>query len=206
MILESNGVLSKRHILKLVDTRSKQIDKTSFPFDSIKNIEEYSEGTIMPVYSLLIELLASKEKMNHKQLVKLDHISSHLAKSLGLVLVLRGVVHNAQRQRCYLPSQLLIKNRVSQEDVLRFSDRKGISDIAYEVACVAKGHLDVAMLELTSKPMRRLTSLFLHVHYAEEYLQRLQHENFNIFSKTLHQRQNSLPFKLWIKALVLRYI
>lgn len=189
-----------------MDTRAKQVEKSAFPFDTVKNIEDYGEGTIMPIYSLLIESLQQKDKLNHKNLVQLDHISSHLAKSLALVNVLRGVVHNAQRQRVYLPSQLLVSLKIPQEDIIRCTDRKEISDVSYQLACAAKGHLDVALLEITSKQGRCFSSLFLHVYYAEQYLQKLQKENFNVFSPVLHRRQQNLPFKLWMRSLVLRYI
>lgn len=202
-ILAQDGCLSKRHFKKLVDTRLGQIDRSSFPFDTLKDIEAYSEGTLMPAYYLLIESWSKSNDKLQKHLLQLDHTSSHVSKSLGIVNVLRGTGHNAQRQRCYLPSQVLMKHGVSQEDILRYSVKKEVQDACYDVACAAKNHLDIAFSQI--KSLKPFSSLFLHVYYCQDYLSRLEKENFNVFSSELHKRSSNLPFKLWTKAMSLRY-
>ena len=195
--------LSKRHFKKLIETRLRQVDRSSFPFDTLKDIEVYNEGTLMPVYSLLIESWSKSNDKLQKHLLQLDHTSSHVSKSLGIVNVLRGIGHNAQRQRCYLPSQVLMKHGVSQEDILRCSGKKEVQDVCYDVACAAKNHLDIALSQI--KSLKPFSSLFLHVYYCQDYLSRLEKENFNVFSSELYKRSSNMPFQLWAKAMSLRY-
>ncbi len=74
--------------------------------------------------------------------VQADHAASHIGKALGLVTLLRSVPHNALRQRVQVPVELLVRHRVSQQELLRGSAEKHVKDLVFDVAGSANAHLE----------------------------------------------------------------
>lgn len=183
-----------------MDTRASPKYMSSFPFETVAEIEGYSDGAIGGVYYLLVESLVNESPDLKKRILELDHIASHVAKCLGLVTVLRGVVFNASRGRCYIPNDLLLKHGVSHQDFLRFSDKKEVSDVCYDVCCSAKHHMDTARHLIHQFTENSVRSIFLTTVLAEMFLKRIEKSNFNVFSREMQAKDTNIALKLWIRS------
>lgn len=69
---------------------------------------------------------------------ELDHAASHLGKAVGITTLLRGTVYHAQRRRIYLPSDLMAKEGVSEDQLTRGEPSEGLNNVVFEVASAAK--------------------------------------------------------------------
>jgi NADH dehydrogenase [ubiquinone] 1 alpha subcomplex assembly factor 6 len=208
--LLSREKLSKRWLKRLIEGRNSPVMMTNLPFKSIREMEDYSDSILSPAYYLTIEFaLNFKEgtdstRSSSPLQLKLDHIASHMGKAQGLSNMLRGVRHNAKQGRCYLGSDLLLKHKVSQEDILRGKQTQPVKDVAFDVATVAHHHLEHGVTLLKDPDVKQWVPLFLPLLPVQIYLERLQRMDFDLFHESLGRRDNNLPLKLWWKSLKLK--
>lgn len=136
----------------------------------------------------------------------LDHISGHLSKAIVITSVLRGIRHNAVRNRCYVPLESLVKYKISQQELLRCQASEKMRDLFFDLACVAKSHLDKSKKLLKDPQVYRFTDIFLPLIFCDIYLTRLEKEKFDIFSETLATSSPFLPYQFYYRSLRLSYL
>ncbi|XP_063984016.1 NADH dehydrogenase (ubiquinone) complex I, assembly factor 6 [Diachasmimorpha longicaudata] len=178
--------LSKHYFQRLLDARWKKWQSSDFP--DLESLEKYSEDTVSPIYYLLLEARGIKD-------INVDHIASHLGKSQGITTLLRSIPHHAQRRVCVIPQELLIKHRVPTESVFRGEMSKELSDVIFNVASRAHQHLEKAK-NLRKNTKKNLSSIFLPAVNIEKYLTQLQTFDFNVYSSSLHKKDNMLALQI----------
>lgn len=126
--------LNKVYLKRLVNARDRAPNE---PFVTIKDLETYAEQTYSSLLYLLVQLTGVKD-------MNVDHAASHLGKAQGIVTLLRSVPYTKRSQALNIPQEVLIKNGVSQERVLRAkANDKGVEDCIFEVATAAHQHLEM---------------------------------------------------------------
>lgn len=209
----TSGRLSKLHMKKLIDARNSPASLSNFPFNTMKDLEEYADATVCPIYLLLNDAFEEIQKTQsdhpkHSLQIKLDHLSSHIGRAQGIANVLRGMAHNASSRRCYVPTELLIKHKASHEDFLRHqSQKQAVRDVCFDLATFAHQHLTTAssLMKTDYNVLKPWLVLFLPVTPIRAYLDRLQEQDFDVFSPKLHTRTQNLPLKLWWTSMKLKY-
>lgn len=180
------STLNKKNLQQLVSARADKLSMSSF--QSIEQMEKYSERTCSPIFYLL---LASCGVEN----VQADHAFSHIGKAQGLTNLIRSVPYYAQRRMVILPQDILAKHKVSHESIIRGECDKPNRDAIFDVACQAKTHLDKA-LSLVGKVPNSVFRQFLPVVPVQGYLERLRKVDFDVFHPTLQRRDTNLALKL----------
>lgn len=71
-----------------------------------------------------------------------DHAASHLGKAQGITMMVRSLPHNCAQRIVTLPTDVLVRHKVSQEAVLRGQRDQSVKDAVFDVASRAKQHLD----------------------------------------------------------------
>jgi phytoene/squalene synthetase len=191
--------------MNMVTSRASPHNLSNHPFETVAQCETYSDHSIGSVYFILVESLVSEQPELQKLHLQLDHISSHLSRCLGTVNLLRGLVHNGRRGRCYVPNDLLLKHGASHEDFLRFSASKPVCDVCFDLSVNAKHHMDIVHNLFSEMSGKSVQNIFYSVIFAELYLQKIEAVNFNVFSQELAKKDTNLPWKLWWKSLGLRF-
>jgi len=182
--------LSKRWLKRIVSSRQEALSDRSFA--TVAAAETYAENSVSSVLYLTLETLDLRD-------VHADHAASHIGKALGLVTLLRSVPHNALRQRVQVPVELLVRHRVSQQELLRGSAEKHVKDLVFDVAGSANAHLEKARSLSKQVPSKAKMALLPAV-TASTYLDRLRKADFNVFDGELQQRNQLLPLTLlWNK-------
>lgn len=130
--------LKKRNLIRLVKAREAQL--TEKCFQSLENMEKYSEETVSPIIYMSLEVAGIKD-------IHADHAASHIGKGQGLVLLLR--IARSGNNSWSLPQDLL--------ESIGFDVGKGLiphssstKDLVFKIASRAKAHLDKAR-SLSSK-------------------------------------------------------
>jgi len=73
--------------------------------------------------------------------ITVDHAVSHLGKCQGIVNIIRGIPYNTKAGRISIPQDILLKNKVSFENIIRNSSEQNVRDAIYEMASRANSHL-----------------------------------------------------------------
>ncbi|KAE8752886.1 hypothetical protein FOCC_FOCC000231 [Frankliniella occidentalis] len=189
-VLEKN-VITKRNLRQLVSARTEKLSASTFK--SLDHMEKYGDQTCSPIFYLLLTSCGIEN-------VNADHAFSHLGKAQGLTNLIRSVPYYAQRKVVIIPQDILLKHRVSQENIIRGGCDKPIRDAVFDVACRANSHIDKAM-SLVEQVPNRLFRQFLPVVPLKCYLERLRLVDFDVFHPNLQLRDNKLALRLFWKTL-----
>ncbi|KAM6910743.1 NADH dehydrogenase (ubiquinone) complex I, assembly factor 6 [Xenentodon cancila] len=182
--------LSKRWLLRIITEREKGLDDRAYR--NLQELETYSENTQSSLIYLLLECLGMKN-------VHADHAASHIGKSQGIVTCLRATPYLSSRRKVYLPMDICMLHRASQEDFIRGSREQNIRDVVYDIASQAHVHLQHARSFIHNVPAPA-TPAFLPTVVLEDYLQRVRKVDFDVFHKSLQKRNPLLPIQLYLRS------
>uniref|UniRef100_A0A3P8RY82 NADH dehydrogenase (ubiquinone) complex I, assembly factor 6 n=1 Tax=Amphiprion percula TaxID=161767 RepID=A0A3P8RY82_AMPPE len=180
--------LTKRWLLRIVTEREKDLDDKAYR--NLQELEAYSENTQSSLIYLLLECLGVKN-------VHADHAASHIGKAKGIVTCLRATPYHSSRRKVYLPMDICMLHGASQEDFIRGSREQNIRDVVYDIASQAHVHLQHSNLMQT-----HLNSCVVCVMQVvlEDYLQRVRRADFDVFHKSLRNRNPLLPIQLYFRS------
>ncbi|CAH2104489.1 unnamed protein product [Euphydryas editha] len=185
--------LQRRYIERLISSRSSLL-KTKY-FKTMEDLEKYTENTVSTIYYLILGIAGVTN-------VHADHAASHLGKAQGIANILRSVHVSNYHKSILLPMDILMKNKISQESVLRGNDNENMRNVIFEVASRANSHLEKAR----SIDVPKITNqIFLPAIAVDKYLTKLQNANFNVFDKRLLYGSPTLPLSLYYKRLLNKY-
>uniref|UniRef100_T1IUF8 NADH dehydrogenase (ubiquinone) complex I, assembly factor 6 n=1 Tax=Strigamia maritima TaxID=126957 RepID=T1IUF8_STRMM len=179
--------LTKRWFNRMIDCRETYLNDRGF--ENVQLMEDYGENSVASVHYLILESAGIKN-------IHADHVASHLGKSQGIMVTIRGTPFNVSRNRVYLPMDLMIKHGVSQEDILRRKSDQKVKDLVYDIACVANQHLKLARSFKKELP-KESRVIFLPAIACHSYLRQLETYQFDIFHPHLQRRNSWLPFSLF---------
>ncbi|XP_046842181.1 NADH dehydrogenase (ubiquinone) complex I, assembly factor 6-like isoform X2 [Xenia sp. Carnegie-2017] len=184
--------LSKHWISRILDSREENLH--SNPFTNMEELEAYSERSVSSILYLSLEASGVKD-------ANADHCASHLGKAMGIITLLRSTLHHLKSRKVLWPNDIMIKNGISQEDMLRGRNLPAIKEATYEIACRAHAHLDKA--KTLGKNIPKLGSrCLLPIVPFNTFLENLRQMDFDIFDSKLYQRNGILPVLL-LKVLLM---
>ncbi|OWF40792.1 NADH dehydrogenase (ubiquinone) complex I, assembly factor 6 [Mizuhopecten yessoensis] len=191
----SEHKLTKQWFMRSIDARANRLEIDSFK--SVNDLEDYCENSVSSVMYLMLESLGIKD-------LHADHAASHIGRAHGLVTYLRAIPFNTSRGRVNLPTDLLIKYGVSQEDVYRGKKPELVNDIVYDIASVAIQHLRTAR-SLKKDVPKSAVPTFLNTVICEKYLTDIQQAGFNVFDTKLQRKNGLLPIQLLLQRMKRTY-
>lgn len=103
-----------------------------------------------------------------------------------------------------IPQDILNKNRVSHEEVLRNKSSENLNECTYEVSSRAYQHLNKARNLLENVPVEGRRVLLPAVP-IEHYLMKLQKVQYDVLHPALQQKTRIWMPKLWFKSVVNKY-
>ncbi|KAF0761575.1 NADH dehydrogenase (ubiquinone) complex I, assembly factor 6 [Aphis craccivora] len=192
--------LSLIYLKRLISSREKYMLNSSLK--TIEDLETYAENSVSPVYYLFLEAMEIYlDIITEIKDMTVDHTVSHLGKCQGIVNIIRGIPYNSKSGRISIPQEVLLKYKVSYENIIRNSNEKNVRDAIYELASRANSHLMKAR-KLEKEGNKRIKSICLPFVPLHLYLEKLRKADFNVFDKKLQERNNLLPMKLFWHKIV----
>ncbi|CAG4944356.1 unnamed protein product [Colias eurytheme] len=185
--------LPQMYLERLISSRS-SILKMKY-FRTVEDIEKHSENSVSSVYYLLLSIAGIAN-------VHADHAASHLGKAQGITNILRSIHVSNHHKVVSLPMDVLMKYKISQESILRGIDNEDMRNVVFEVASRANSHLQKARAIEVPKIVHQI---LLPATAVENYLKKLQKNNFNVYDLSLQKRNPTLPFHLYYKRLLNKY-
>ncbi|XP_036597969.1 NADH dehydrogenase (ubiquinone) complex I, assembly factor 6 isoform X2 [Trichosurus vulpecula] len=187
--------LTKRWLMKIIDEREKNLDDKTYR--NIQELETYAENTQSSLLYLTLEVLGIRD-------LHADHAASHIGKAQGIVTCLRATPYHISRRKVFLPMDICMLHGVSQEDFLRKNQDKNVRDVIYDIASQGHLHLKHARSFQKSIPVKAFPA-FLQTVALEDYLEKIQRVDFDVFHPRLQQKNTLLALHLYIRSWKKRY-
>lgn len=115
--------------------------------------------------------------------------STYLAKKLNVVPI---------------PQDILVKNNVSHEEVLRGTPSERLNECAFEIASRAFKHLTTARNLLDNVP-NEAKGVLLAAVPINDYLETLQRVNYDVLHPKLQKKSRLWIARLWFKHITRKY-
>ena len=187
-----NKTNSNFHILnKLVSFQLFDIERGDMK--TMSDLILYAENTRSLTFYLFLHILGIDNKDAYTA-------ASHLGRCYGIIDVLRKMLYYLIHHRWYIPSELLLKHNLFFDRI--YNPRvEGIVvdefyDVILEIAAHAKKHLDVSRTLKDKLPQHAHRALLFGID-AEEYLTKLEKENFDIFLEDFRRISYvKVPYKI----------
>lgn len=179
--------MSKKYFTRMIDIRERYINTKQFM--SLCDVEDYGEYTASSVIYLLIERLDLSDNYD------ITHIASHLGKATSLVTLIRSVPYFITKRSVVLPTEILVKHGLSNEDIIRKENEDKVADVIYDIASQAFVHLEHAQ-NILNKQNIKGNSIFLPLISCKSYLEKLQKMNFDIYNVNVHKKNWTLAIRL----------
>jgi NADH dehydrogenase [ubiquinone] 1 alpha subcomplex assembly factor 6 len=153
-------------------------------------LEDYAHNLYSNLFYIMLHA-------NNLSTVHTDHVASHLGKAFGLCQLLRGTPYHAQNNETYLPAELCAKFGVEEFDIYSGKNSVAMENVVFEIADLAKGHLDSArsFAEDKNTPIpKEAYPIFYPAIACDIFLKELEKANFNIFDPSLEPQKLRLKF------------
>uniref|UniRef100_A0A7N4V508 NADH:ubiquinone oxidoreductase complex assembly factor 6 n=1 Tax=Sarcophilus harrisii TaxID=9305 RepID=A0A7N4V508_SARHA len=175
--------------------KEKNLDDKAYR--NIKELETYAENTQSSLLYLTLEVLGVRD-------LHADHAASHIGKAQGIVTCLRATPYHISRRKVFLPMDICMLHSVSQEDFLRKNQDKNLRDVIYDIASQGHLHLKHARSFQKSVPVKAFPAFLLTV-ALDDYLEKIQRVDFDVFHPRLQQKNTLLALHLYIRSWKKRY-
>jgi len=106
--------------------------------DSLSALEDYGLGTQAAILKLGLQALGTYEDQESHD------AACHVGIAMTIALLLRGTRHHARRQKLYIPKDIASTYKLSPGSVAKGEPTQALSKCVYEMAMLAKEHLDLA--------------------------------------------------------------
>ncbi|KAH8814621.1 Squalene/phytoene synthase [Flagelloscypha sp. PMI_526] len=184
--------INQYHLKRIIEARDTEIrNSTHLTTDSFL---KHSEATSSSILYLLLSLLKLQSS-------ELDHAASHLGAAQTIVTLLRALPFHLRARRMVIPADITAEGRVVHEDVFRRGPQaEGFEDAVFKFATLANDHLVTARERLGEAPKairERAKPVFMSMVPVGHFLKTLEKVNFNVFEKTVQQKDGFLPIRLW---------
>lgn len=183
-------MLAEKWFHKIIDIRERYINNAAFM--SLNDAEEYGEYASSSIFYLILESLGVPEHLDS------SYAASHLGVACSLVTLIRSTPYFAKNGQVILPTELLVKHKLSQEEVIRNSNQSALKEAIYETASQAHLHLDGMKKLLDSVPDAK--NVYLPYFSCDMFLKHIQKLDFDAFHPSWNKKQWTLPALLWYKS------
>jgi len=196
-LLVKEKEITKAFLIKLITARVQDIEVSSYP--TMVELEKFGEATASSLLYLSLECGNIRDSAA-------EHAASHLGKALAITTFLRGTPQNALKRKAYLPLQALAHKELPLEKVFRHFDpdaenldtdeEQQLADVVFEVASVAKAHIQTAR-NLASSVPPAATYHFLPALVCDSFLDRLEAARFDLNNPAV--QKNGIPLPLLLR-------
>lgn len=179
IIIKSHS-LNKTWFNRIIEGRKNFLNMQQF-----KNVEELEKNAdYSNIYYILFNCMNIKN-------VDCDHAANHIGKAQLLCAVTKNIIKKSAQSAYYLPTDLLVKHKISQQDLFNFSERilrpkrQNLKDLAFEFCTRANEHLKCAR-NLSSKIPKNAKPILVSSISCEVFLTKMEKYDFDLMDPKLN--------------------
>lgn len=195
--------LSKQWLSRLITSREEQF-KTNSQYSTYKEVENFGEMSVASIYYLLLECMGVKN-------MKVDHVASHIGKAQILANLIRSIPVQSKNQMSLIPLDMLVKHKISQNEIISKArrgkiekiekkdsvDDERLHDLVFDICNMSNQHLIKARKHIEDVPANK-RSVFLHAILVQQFLNKIEKFNFDIYNPRVHSRDTFIILKLYL--------
>lgn len=151
-------------------------------FKTSEELEKYADT--LNVNYILFNCLNIKN-------VDCDHAANHIGKAQLLCHVTKNILKKPNQIVFYLPSDLMLKHKISQQDLFNFSERvlrpkrQNLKDLAFDLCTRANEHIKCAR-NLSSKIPAKAKPLLVGSFGCEVFLNKMEKYDFDLMDPKMN--------------------
>ncbi|KAL5482711.1 hypothetical protein ACEPAI_9305 [Sanghuangporus weigelae] len=184
------------HLRRIVDARDVELNSPSHL--NTDTLLAHAESTTSTLNYILLAILGLSSSDTY------SHAASHLGVAQTIATLLRALPYHASKGVMVIPASITAAHHVNQEEVFRHGPAAAnLPDAVYDFAVIANDHL-ISARELFKNENGRIEvpreamPVFLNAVPVQNYLNRLQAANFDVFTPKLQLRESvRLPWQIW---------
>lgn len=190
--------LSKQWLTRLITSREDQF-KSNSQYKTYKEVENFGDMSVASIYYLLLECMGVKN-------MHCDHVASHIGKAQIVANLIRSIPAQSKNQVSLIPLDMLVKHKISQNEIIskarrgrdeKTADDERLHDLVYDICNMSNQHLMKARKHMKDVPAN-LRSVFLHAVLIQQFLNKIEKSNFDIFNPRVHSRDPFIILKLYL--------
>jgi NADH dehydrogenase [ubiquinone] 1 alpha subcomplex assembly factor 6 len=175
--------LSRQYFERLIDTRERDLDDT--PPKTLTALEDYAEGTSVPLIRLALEALDAATAQT-------EAVATPIGIAYALTGLIRAMPRHARSGRVMIPEEVAANQGLDAGDYANARVTPAMRRAIETMARAASRHLDAARAMRTRLPKAALPAL-LPARIAATFLKRIERAGFDPFSGT----GESDPLQSW---------
>jgi NADH dehydrogenase [ubiquinone] 1 alpha subcomplex assembly factor 6 len=187
--------LTREHFDRMIDAR--ETDLSDEPPPSLPALEDYGEATSTRLIYLALETLGVHDTAAREA-------ANHIGIAYALAGLLRAMPYYAWTGRRIIPTDLVLRTGLAQEDYRELRDSPALRGATAEIAAVASRHLAAARILRGGIPRPALPALLPAI-VAGRSLARLKSADYNAFDRTLVAADPLQSWRLAVAALLGRF-
>jgi len=142
--------LQKQDLLDLIDGMEMDADETATHGPEMAVLDQYCDRVASAVGRLSVRVFGDSG-------VAAQQVATSLGRALQLTNILRDITEDAERDRLYLPSDLLDRHGISTRDPSEVMDQPGLPAVCEDLSRIAQQHYadaEAAMAACSRKNIR----------------------------------------------------
>ncbi len=172
---------------KIIDSREFDLDE-EVPA-TLNALEDYVESTSSSLLTAAVEITASNQTDNTHEAVK------HMGLSWGILGLIRAIPFHAEKKRIYIPQELSNQHNLDLKELFELQSSTALCDITKILAERLRGHLVKARSVRRDIPKNAMSPLLVGI-LADQYLKRLEENNYDPFNPSLRKVTSSASWRL----------
>ncbi|MEC8776390.1 MAG: presqualene diphosphate synthase HpnD [Pseudomonadota bacterium] len=187
MAIDGYG-LQKQDLLDLVDGMEMDADETATHGPSMEVLDTYCDRVASAVGRLSVRVFADSGQAAQQ-------VATSLGRALQLTNILRDIAEDAERDRLYLPADLLDKFGIETRDPTEVMQHEALPSVCDALAEVALGHYEDATTAMAECSRRHMRPAILMMLVYRRVLDALMKRGWKDLEKPV---KVSKATKLWI--------
>ncbi|WP_085902741.1 phytoene/squalene synthase family protein [Kiloniella majae] len=208
LVVEALAKAVKDHGLKrekldeFINTREFDLEDT-VPL-SLESLENYVEKTSSALLSLATDITLKKSDLDKGVNEALEQACQSMGLAWGLLGIIRATPFYAAKKRIFLPQDLIGQYELNTSTLFELKSLPELRAITKILTEQIKIHLSKARRLSGEIPKPAKSPLLLGV-LADQYIKRLEGNNYDPFDAALHHPKASAPWKLMWANICSRY-
>lgn len=194
-LLETISLHQLPHTLFLKYLDAKIFDLYEDPMPNLDSLHNYLTSTSAALFEMATLILSKNEPFDFKEACK------HAGIACGLTKLLRAFPRHSRRQKLFLPSDVLKRQSVQNNDIFSQSNTSEIHKVLKEMRLMVRNH--AGQFTRCVKTLPKVTvPAFLPLCLIEPYLQEMEQSTYHPFGSRIEINPLRRFFLIWKTAII----
>lgn len=171
---------------------------------NLVSLERYVRKTSAELLGLATDITIEKSEQDKEASKVLGQVCRSMGIAWGLLGIIRATPFYAAKKRIYLPQDLINQHGLNTSTLFELKSSPELCEVTKVLTEAVKLHLGMARSLSGKIPKQAKSPLLLGI-LADQYIKRLESNNYDPFDVSLHRPKSSATWKLMWANICSRY-